>query len=61
MTPPGKVVTISSRSPRCPRSQSTLRGSKTFSPPSGSCTSGRACRAPTSVGAAKMGFHVIFV
>ncbi|XP_055991194.1 protein cramped-like isoform X1 [Sorex fumeus] len=39
-TPPGKVVTISSRSPRCPRSQSTLRGSKTFSPPSGSCTSG---------------------
>ncbi|XP_049624034.1 protein cramped-like isoform X3 [Suncus etruscus] len=40
VTPPGKVGTISSRSPRCPRSQSTLRGSKTFSPPLGPCSSG---------------------
>lgn len=48
MTPPGKVGTISSRSPRCPRSQSTLRGSKTFSPPLGPCTSGKACSALAS-------------
>ncbi|KAF5913776.1 hypothetical protein HPG69_002638 [Diceros bicornis minor] len=39
-TPPGKVVTISSRSPRCPRNQSALRNSKTFSPNSAPCSSG---------------------
>ncbi|XP_032702014.1 protein cramped-like isoform X1 [Lontra canadensis] len=39
-TPPGKVVTVSSRSPRCPRSQSALRNSKTFSPGSTPCSSG---------------------
>ncbi|XP_026340723.1 protein cramped-like isoform X3 [Ursus arctos] len=39
-TPPGKVVTVSSRSPRCPRSQSALRSSKTFSPSSAPCSSG---------------------
>lgn len=39
-TPPGKMVTMSSRSPRCPRSQSTLRGSKTFPPGSTPCSSG---------------------
>ncbi|XP_023102170.2 protein cramped-like isoform X2 [Felis catus] len=39
-TPPGKVVTVSSRSPRCPRSQSALRNSKAFSPSSASCSSG---------------------
>uniref|UniRef100_A0A8I3P9H7 Protein cramped-like n=1 Tax=Canis lupus familiaris TaxID=9615 RepID=A0A8I3P9H7_CANLF len=39
-TPPGKVVTVSSRSPRCPRSQSALRNSKTFSPSSAPCSSG---------------------
>lgn len=39
-TPPGKVVTISSRSPRCPRNQSALRNSKTFSPSSAPCPSG---------------------
>ncbi|XP_008068498.1 protein cramped-like [Carlito syrichta] len=39
MTPPGKVVTISSRSPRCPRNQATLRSSKTFSPSSAPCSS----------------------
>ncbi|XP_062956470.1 protein cramped-like isoform X2 [Cynocephalus volans] len=38
-TPPGKMVTISSRSPRCPRNQATLR-SKTFSPSSAPCPSG---------------------
>ncbi|XP_036890581.1 protein cramped-like [Sturnira hondurensis] len=38
-TPPGKVVNISSRSPRCPRNQSTLRNSKTFSPSSAPCPS----------------------
>lgn len=41
-TPPGKVVTVSSRSPRCPRSQSALRNSKTFSPSSAPCSSGEA-------------------
>ncbi|XP_023377094.1 protein cramped-like isoform X3 [Pteropus vampyrus] len=39
-TPPGKVVSISSRSPRCPRSQSALRNSKAFSPSSAPCPSG---------------------
>uniref|UniRef100_A0A8C6QZ75 Protein cramped-like n=1 Tax=Nannospalax galili TaxID=1026970 RepID=A0A8C6QZ75_NANGA len=39
-TPPGKVVTISSRSPRCPRNQSALRSSKTFPPGSAPCSSG---------------------
>ncbi|XP_023472404.2 protein cramped-like isoform X2 [Equus caballus] len=39
-TPPGKVVTISSRSPRCPRNQSALRNGKTFSPNSAACSSG---------------------
>ncbi|XP_069343214.1 protein cramped-like [Eulemur rufifrons] len=39
-TPPGKVVTISSRSPRCPRNQATLRSSKTFPPSSAPCSSG---------------------
>nr|XP_051686251.1 protein cramped-like isoform X3 [Oryctolagus cuniculus] len=40
MTPPGKMVTMSSRSPRCPRNQSTLRGSKTFPPGPTACSSG---------------------
>ncbi|XP_007528070.2 protein cramped-like [Erinaceus europaeus] len=39
-TPPGKVVAISSRSPRCPRSQPALRSGKTFSPTSAPCPSG---------------------
>ncbi|XP_020024894.1 protein cramped-like isoform X4 [Castor canadensis] len=39
-TPPGKVVTISSRSPRCPRNQSALRSSKTFPPGSAPCSPG---------------------
>ncbi|KAK2097290.1 Protein cramped-like [Saguinus oedipus] len=39
-TPPGKVVTVSSRSPRCPRNQATLRSSKTFPPSSAPCPSG---------------------
>ncbi|XP_058536360.1 protein cramped-like [Ochotona princeps] len=39
-TPPGKMVTISSRSPRCPRNQSGLRGSKTFAAGSTPCASG---------------------
>ncbi|KAB0349516.1 hypothetical protein FD754_014373 [Muntiacus muntjak] len=39
-TPPGKVVTMSSRSPRCPRNQAALRHSKTFSPSSVPCSSG---------------------
>ncbi|XP_045427423.1 protein cramped-like isoform X6 [Pipistrellus kuhlii] len=38
-TPPGKVVNISSRSPRCPRNQSALRNSKAFSPSSAPCPS----------------------
>ncbi|XP_033092139.1 protein cramped-like isoform X10 [Trachypithecus francoisi] len=40
VTPPGKVVTVSSRSPRCPRNQASLRSSKTFPPSSGPCSSG---------------------
>ncbi|XP_052519263.1 protein cramped-like isoform X2 [Budorcas taxicolor] len=39
-TPPGKVVTVSSRSPRCPRNQAALRHSKAFSPSSVPCSSG---------------------
>ncbi|XP_054549867.1 LOW QUALITY PROTEIN: protein cramped-like [Talpa occidentalis] len=39
-TPPGKVVAISSRSPRCPRSQSALRNSKSCSPTSTPCSPG---------------------
>uniref|UniRef100_A0A8C5L1G3 Protein cramped-like n=1 Tax=Jaculus jaculus TaxID=51337 RepID=A0A8C5L1G3_JACJA len=39
-TPPGKVVTISSRSPRCPRNQAALRGNKTFPPGSVPCSPG---------------------
>nr|KAF6489153.1 cramped chromatin regulator-like protein 1 [Molossus molossus] len=38
-TPPGKVMNISSRSPRCPRNQSALRNNKTFSPSSTPCPS----------------------
>ncbi|XP_037845968.2 protein cramped-like isoform X7 [Chlorocebus sabaeus] len=40
VTPPGKVVTVSSRSPRCPRNQASLRSSKTFPPSSAPCSSG---------------------
>uniref|UniRef100_A0A8C2U2U8 Protein cramped-like n=1 Tax=Coturnix japonica TaxID=93934 RepID=A0A8C2U2U8_COTJA len=32
LTPPGKVITISTRSPGCTRNQSALRNNKTFSP-----------------------------
>ncbi|XP_072798480.1 protein cramped-like isoform X1 [Vicugna pacos] len=39
-TPPGKVVTVSSRSPRCPRNQAALRHGKTFSSSSTPCSSG---------------------
>ncbi|XP_029076002.1 protein cramped-like isoform X4 [Monodon monoceros] len=39
-TPPGKVVTVSTRSPRCPRNQAALRHGKTFSPSSTPCSSG---------------------
>ncbi|KAF0881297.1 CRML protein, partial [Crocuta crocuta] len=39
-TPPGKVVAVSSRSPRCPRSQSALRSSKAFPPSATPCSSG---------------------
>ncbi|XP_076793284.1 protein cramped-like isoform X9 [Arvicanthis niloticus] len=39
-TPPGKVVTISSRSPRCSRNPSTLRSSKTFPSGSAPCSPG---------------------
>ncbi|KAM5130499.1 protein cramped-like isoform 2-T2 [Callospermophilus lateralis] len=39
-TPPGKVVTISSRSPRCPRNQSALRSSKTFPSSAAPCSPG---------------------
>ncbi|ELW67795.1 Protein cramped-like protein [Tupaia chinensis] len=37
---PGKVVTVSSRSPRCPRNQSALRSGKTFTPSCAPCSSG---------------------
>ncbi|NWS98624.1 CRML protein, partial [Mionectes macconnelli] len=40
LTPPGKVVAISTRSPGCARSHSALRNSKTFSPGATSSTSG---------------------
>ncbi|XP_019363170.1 PREDICTED: protein cramped-like isoform X2 [Gavialis gangeticus] len=39
LTPPGKVITISTRSPGCSRNQSTLRN-KTFSPGAASSSSG---------------------
>ncbi|XP_057604764.1 protein cramped-like isoform X2 [Hippopotamus amphibius kiboko] len=39
-TPPGKVVAVNSRSPRCPRNQAALRHGKTFSPSSAPCSSG---------------------
>lgn len=39
-SPPGKVAAVSSRSPRCPRSQSVLRGSKAFPPGTVPCSSG---------------------
>ncbi|NXL91263.1 CRML protein, partial [Alectura lathami] len=40
LTPPGKVITISTRSPGCTRSQSALRNNKTFSPGAASSSSG---------------------
>uniref|UniRef100_A0A8C6ZTF1 Protein cramped-like n=1 Tax=Nothoprocta perdicaria TaxID=30464 RepID=A0A8C6ZTF1_NOTPE len=40
LTPPGKVVAVSSRSPGCARNQSALRGNKTFSPSAASSSSG---------------------
>lgn len=40
LTPPGKVVTISTRSPGCTRNQSALRNNKTFSPAAASSSSG---------------------
>ncbi|XP_072456120.1 protein cramped-like isoform X2 [Notamacropus eugenii] len=36
LTPPGKVIAISTRSPRCARNQSALRNNKNFSPNSSS-------------------------
>lgn len=45
-TPPGKVATVSSRSPRCPRNQAALRHSKAFSPSPAPCSSGEAQVAP---------------
>uniref|UniRef100_A0A8C3LMW8 Protein cramped-like n=1 Tax=Chrysolophus pictus TaxID=9089 RepID=A0A8C3LMW8_CHRPC len=39
LTPPGKVVTISTRSPGCTRNQSALRNNKTFSPAAASSSS----------------------
>ncbi|XP_058142677.1 protein cramped-like isoform X2 [Dasypus novemcinctus] len=38
--PPGKVVTVSSRSPRCARNPAALRSGKTFSPSAAPCSSG---------------------
>ncbi|NWX88395.1 CRML protein, partial [Nothoprocta pentlandii] len=40
LTPPGKVVAVSSRSPGCARNQSALRSNKTFSPSAASSSSG---------------------
>ncbi|NXD12437.1 CRML protein, partial [Nothocercus nigrocapillus] len=40
LTPPGKVIAISSRSPGCARSQAALRSNKTFSPSAASGSSG---------------------
>ncbi|XP_027549510.1 protein cramped-like isoform X4 [Neopelma chrysocephalum] len=40
LTPPGKVIAISTRSPGCTRNQSALRNNKTFSPGAASSSSG---------------------
>ncbi|OPJ87582.1 protein cramped-like isoform B [Patagioenas fasciata monilis] len=40
LTPPGKVIAISTRSPGCARNQSALRNNKTFSPGTASSSSG---------------------
>ncbi|KAM9584439.1 protein cramped-like [Trichechus inunguis] len=40
LTPSGKVVAVSSRSPRCTRNQATLRSNKAFSPNATPCSSG---------------------
>ncbi|NXV20762.1 CRML protein, partial [Cepphus grylle] len=40
LTPPGKVIAISTRSPGCARNQSALRNNKTFSPSAASSSSG---------------------
>ncbi|NXN61385.1 CRML protein, partial [Rynchops niger] len=40
LTPPGKVIAISARSPGCARNQSALRNNKTFSPGAASSSSG---------------------
>ncbi|NXC18600.1 CRML protein, partial [Corythaeola cristata] len=40
LTPPGKVIAISSRSPGCARNQAALRNNKTFSPAAASGSSG---------------------
>ncbi|XP_051488300.1 protein cramped-like isoform X2 [Apus apus] len=40
LTPPGKVIAISTRSPGCARNQSALRNNKTFSPGTTSSSSG---------------------
>ncbi|XP_010003349.1 PREDICTED: protein cramped-like [Chaetura pelagica] len=40
LTPPGKVIAISTRSPGCARNQSVLRNNKTFSPGASSSSSG---------------------
>ncbi|XP_030315994.1 protein cramped-like [Calypte anna] len=40
LTPPGKVIAISTRSPGCARNQSALRSNKTFSPGAASSSSG---------------------
>lgn len=44
LTPPGKVITISTRSPGCTRNQSALRNNKTFSPAAASSSSGELLR-----------------
>lgn len=59
-TPPGKVVTVSSRSPRCPRNQAALRHSKAFSPSSVPCSSGEARLATCGAGpAGAWGLHCV--
>ncbi|XP_075292286.1 protein cramped-like isoform X5 [Opisthocomus hoazin] len=40
LTPPGKVIAISTRSPGCARNQSALRNNKTFSPGAAASSSG---------------------
>lgn len=40
LTPPGKVIAISTRSPGCARNQSALRNNKTFSSGAASSSSG---------------------